>query len=247
MSDILRILPDPAALAHAATDRFIELARESIRARGRFSVALSGGSTPKAMNAILAGETAAAGSPRAIDWPRVHIFFGDERCVPPDHPDSNYRMARETLLSRVSIPADQIHRIKAELPPAQAAADYDAQLRLALDSSSPRHTFDLILLGMGPDGHTLSLFPGHDFTADGDRLAIPMPAPPLQPRVERITLTLSAVALARHALFLIAGPDKAKPLAAVRASRPTGRPDLPASLVHCQNAVEWFTDAAAAG
>jgi hypothetical protein len=123
-----RVYPDAASLARAAAEHFVTLATAAIATRGRFVVALSGGSTPKATYALLATEEFAA----RVDWPHVHVFWGDERCVPPDHPDSNYHMARETLLDKVPIPADNIHRIRGELEPNQAAAAYQAELEAAL-------------------------------------------------------------------------------------------------------------------
>src|SRR5262245_55908020 len=147
----IRICEDATALAQQTTDLFVRLAQESVAARGRFIVALAGGSTPKAAYAMLAS----AAYRDRVPWPQIHFFWGDERHVPPDHEDSNYRMANEAMLSKVTIPAAHIYRIAAEKEAQQAADEYEATLRTALKLEAdalPR--FDLILLGMGPDGHT---------------------------------------------------------------------------------------------
>src|ERR1700730_1975103 len=121
----IRVLPDPQSLAEAAARHVVEFAQSAIRERGRFSIALSGGSTPRDLHVRLASPPLVG----QVDWPRVHVFFGDERCVPPDDERSNFRMANETLLSKVPIPPEQVHRMRAELPPEEAAADYERQLR----------------------------------------------------------------------------------------------------------------------
>lgn len=150
-SDIV-VLADARAVAREAADRFVALARTSIAANGRFRVALSGGSTPRALYELLVDQP--------IEWPRVHIFWGDERCVPPDQPESNYRLAYQTLLSKVNVIDQNIHRMKGELDPAQAALDYENELQQAFNVEPPLFPrFDLILLGLGPDAHTASLFP----------------------------------------------------------------------------------------
>src|SRR5262245_15488639 len=155
----VRILPDTTVLARAAADEFIRAARAAVAAHGRFMVALSGGSTPKASFALLAADELHGAS--KLPWDKTHIFFGDERHVPPDHPDSNYRMANEALLTKVPILPGNVHRVRAELDAATAAAEYETELCRVFNlrpGDVPR--FDLIMLGMGPDGHTASLFPG---------------------------------------------------------------------------------------
>ena len=143
------VLPDPAAVTREAADRFVALARSALAAHGRFTVALSGGSTPKSVYEQLVTQP--------IEWQHVHVFWGDERCVPPVHPDSNYGMAQRAWLAHINIPAQNVHRLQGELDPAQAAQQYEDELRAVL-GTLPR--FDLILLGMGADAHTASLFPG---------------------------------------------------------------------------------------
>jgi 6-phosphogluconolactonase len=145
----VEVLPDAASLARATAAHFVDQARVAVAARDRFAVALAGGSTPRATYTLLASEPLV----HEVDWQRVYVFFGDERCVPPDHPDSNYRMARETLLEPAAVPLANVHRMHGEHPPDEAAVEYEPDLRAFFGSSSaPR--FDLMLLGMGDNGHT---------------------------------------------------------------------------------------------
>lgn len=234
------VYPDAPALARGAAELFLRTGRAALDDRGAFTVALAGGSTPRAMYEILAAD------PRGIDWPGVEIFFGDERCIPPEHPDSNSGAARRALLSRVPLDPAHIHPMRGALGPRAAADDYEQLLRRRFAGPDPT-TFDLVLLGMGVDGHTLSLFPGHNFAADQRRWCVPAVAPPASPVRDRVTLTLDAVARARAACFLIAGPDKAAALRRVRAAPPAGDPRTPASLVRCRSPVTWLTDRAAEG
>jgi len=188
---------DAAALIRTA-------AREAIAARGLFRIALSGGRTPAPIYRLWAGT---AGD---LHWDRVQITFGDERCVPPDDEQSNYRMARETLLDTVPIPAGNIFRIQGELPPPQAAADYDARLsQVASRFGEPRYRHDLLLLGMGPDGHTASLFPGTEALAESTLNVVPNFVPKFN--TWRITFTYPLINAARHVCFLLQGADK-KPI-----------------------------------
>jgi 6-phosphogluconolactonase len=228
--DDVRILADSEALAEAAVDLIIGRARRAIEVRDGFHFVLAGGSTPEPVYRLLAQLPYRAD----IDWARVHIFWGDERCVPPDHTESNYRMAQEALLGHVPIPDSQIHRIQGELPPEQAAAAYRATLRAAL---GPDPRFDLVLLGMGADGHTVSLFPGSPALDVQDRLAVAVHAPE-QEIPWRVTLTLPILNAARAALFLVSGAEKAKTLARVGAGEP-----LPAGLVQpVAGEVVWLVD-----
>jgi 6-phosphogluconolactonase len=237
-----RIYPDAASLARAAAEHFINLATEAIAARGQFVVALSGGSTPRATYALLASDGFAA----RVDWSRVHVFWGDERCVPPDHPDSNYRMARETLLDHVPLPTGDVHRIRGEVHPEEAAADYERTLRSffapqARDKEPTPH-FDLVLLGMGEDGHTASLFPGtaaHEQT----RWVVAYYVDKLG--AWRVTLTPVAINAAAHVTFLVSGAGKAARLREVL-SEPYQPDVLPAQIVRPTNGhLLWLTDVAA--
>jgi len=202
--DIL-ICADAAELAWESARRFAELAEVFKKDTGRFTVALSGGSTPKAMFQILAEKPFAG----MLPWRSIYFFWGDERCVPPDHPDSNYRMAWETLLSKVPVPAENIFRIPAEDEDHQRAADsYCETLQKFFAEEWPH--FDLFFLGMGPDGHTASLFPGTEALKAHDRIATPNYVEKFQSW--RITLTADAINKARNIIFLVAGQDKAPAL-----------------------------------
>jgi 6-phosphogluconolactonase len=231
------VLRDPAALADRAADHFIELAGAAIAARGSAAVALAGGSTPRAMNARLA----VAPRRERVDWANVRFFFGDERCVPPDSPESNYRMTRETLFVPLGIRESQVARIHAEDEPEAAAAAYHAVLESALGSPP---IFDVVYLGMGPDGHTASLFPGTIQTIDNRRYAVANFVPKFNSF--RITLTPHVLNAARHVTITAAGAEKADALAAVL----SGAHDpetFPAQLVApTTGELHWFVDAAAA-
>jgi 6-phosphogluconolactonase len=202
----LTVVPDSAALAEHAADRFIELAAAAIAEHGRADVALAGGSTPRAMNALLAA------SPRRerVAWQHVRFFFGDERCVPPDHPDSNYRMTRETLFAPLGILDEQIFRMRGEDEPHAAAAAYDELLGREL---GPLPAFDAVFLGMGPDGHTASLFPGTIGGIDDTRRAVANWVAKFD--TFRITLTPHVINAARHVTITAGGAEKAASLAAV--------------------------------
>lgn len=238
------VMDDVGALAREAAGEFERRAKEAIVARGRFAVALSGGSTPRRLYALLADP--AAPFRAAIPWDRVHLFWGDERHVPPEDPQSNYRMVREELISRVPIPAGNVHRIEAELPEAfEAAARYDAELArfFALGSAEfPR--FDLMLLGIGPEGHTASLFPGTTALQVRDKRVVENWVPKLN--AFRITLTLPVFARAAAVLFLISGEDKAAILRMVfDANGPADA--LPCQLIRPESGdLIWLADRAAA-
>jgi 6-phosphogluconolactonase len=238
-----RIFADKEAVSGAAAEEFVRTAKEAIAARGRFRVALSGGSTPKRMFELLAE----APFRDQVDWKSVEVFWGDERCVGPDDPESNYRMAREAVLSRVPIPPAQIHRIEAERPDRDGAArDYEATLAKAfgVDASGPPPAFDLILLGMGPDGHTASLFPETAALSETRRWVVVNFVPKFN--ADRITLTYPVLNAAREVLFLVAGADKAERLAEVLEGPPDYR-RLPSQAVRLIGGwLLWFVDKAAA-
>lgn len=234
---------DAAALAEEAARRFVAAAGAAIAARGRFTVALSGGSTPKALFRLLAA------SPwiERVDWANVHLYWGDERTVPPSDEQSNYRMTRENLLDRVAIPAGQIHRIVAENPDPQAAANaYATTLRQTFglaDGEFPR--FDLIHLGLGTEGHTASLFPGSPALAETSRLV----AAPWVEKLDsfRVTLTPPTINAAREVQFLAAGAEKAAIVKAIIQS-PKDPDALPAQIVAPEDGkLVWLLDEAAAG
>lgn len=198
------ICSDAAELNRKAAQRFVDLANEAAGRGGRFSVALSGGSTPKALYSLLA----TPGFAGRIPWPKVHLFWGDERCVPPDHADSNFRMVRESLLTKVSLPPENIHRMAGEKEPMLAAGEYEAELKIFFQLGGgglPR--FDLILLGLGEDGHTASLFPGTAALNERERLVTANFVARLS--AHRLTLTLPVLNHAAQVLFLVAGKSKA--------------------------------------
>ncbi|HEU4401443.1 MAG TPA: 6-phosphogluconolactonase [Candidatus Polarisedimenticolia bacterium] len=242
----IRLLADAGELARAGAGEFARLAREAIRGRGAFRVALSGGSTPRLLYTTLAGEGAGSIFRSLVAWEKVHLFWGDERAVPPDHPDSNYRMACETLLSRLPVPAAQVHRIRGELPEAaEAAADYERTLvdRFKVAPGS-RPRFDLVLLGLGADGHTASLFPGSEALRETTRLVA---APWIESlKARRITLTLPVLNNAACVLFLVAGEEKA---AALRSVLSEDRPpeEIPARGIRpAKGSLVFLVDRAAA-
>jgi 6-phosphogluconolactonase len=239
----IEIFPNHASLALRAAEQFAALAEYAIRKRGRFVVALSGGSTPKPMNALLA-------TPRfveLIEWEKVFIFWSDERCVAPEDPESNYGSARESLLVNVPIPAGNIQRIYGELSPEHAAQKYEDKLR-EFFAGQPTPRFDLILLGLGDDGHTASLFPGTPAVRENSRwaMAVTHQEPPL-PLVDRVTLTPAIINAAANITFLVTGQAKAERLRQVL--RDPYNPDrLPAQAIRPKNGkLFWFLDDAVAG
>jgi 6-phosphogluconolactonase len=236
---VLVRVPDAEAVAHAAAE---EVAREASRAvalRGAFTLALAGGSTPRRLYALLAD----GGAPfrGRIPWDRTHVFFGDERPVPADHPDSNYRMAREALLDHVAVAS--VHRIRGEDP---AAADaYEAELRrfFGIPPGGEPPRLDLVLLGLGPDGHTASLFPGTPALDEAVRWVVS----PFVARIgsRRTTLTLVVLNRARRVLFLVSGAGKAAAVARVLTPAPGAEPS-PAARVRPDGGAVWIVDDAAA-
>ncbi len=230
------ILPDASSLAAAAAEEFVRAAAES---SGPFRLALSGGVTPKALYALLAD--AKAPYRARVPWERLHFFWSDERCVPPDSPDSNYRMAHEALLSRVPVPAANVHRIEGELASADEAADRYEEVLLREFDALPR--FDWIFLGLGADGHTASLFPGTMAAVENKKLVAAAPAPDRKTR--RATLTFPVLNAAKKAVFLVSGAEKAE--AARRALEGAPGSACPASLVSpLRGEALWLLDAAAA-
>jgi 6-phosphogluconolactonase len=214
------VYPTPELAIRAAADLFT--------ARAPSSVALSGGSTPRELYGLLASDDYRD----RIDWDELSVFFGDERAVAPSHPDSNYGMARRAMLDLVPIPDDNVHRMEADDPSLEAAADRYARLLPA--------RLDLVLLGMGPDGHTASLFPGREALEERERRCVPTRA---ADGSRRLTLTLPTIDAARHVLFLVLGAEKRSALDRIRAGE-----RLPAGLVSpSEGDVTWIVDEAAYG
>ena len=224
----------PEGLAEAAARAFVERAAEAVAERGRFAVALAGGSTPKATYEVLARDNAGD-----VDWPNVHAFFCDERTVPPDHEDSNFRMALEALLDRV--PVGSVHRMRGELPPDEAAAAYEEELKEFFGEVPP--VLDLVMLGIGADGHTASLFPETPALEATDRLVVANPVPKLD--TTRLTLTVPVLNAARSVNFLVAGEGKAEALQEILEGGADPR-RYPAKLVRPPGGPTWMVDRAAA-
>jgi 6-phosphogluconolactonase len=235
----VRVLDGLPALARAAAEEWRARAGAAVAASGRFAVALSGGSTPRALYALLA--SAEAPFRDALPWDRTHVFFADERAVPPHHPHSNYGMARDALLAHVPLPPGSVHRMRGEDDPALAARAYEEELR-ALLGPAPR--LDLVLLGLGADGHTASLFPGSPLLAERSRLVAAAEAG-LEPLVRRVTLTLPVLEGAGRVLFLVAGARKAAALARVLRGGEGADPP-PAARVRPAAGALWLVDRAAA-
>jgi 6-phosphogluconolactonase len=232
----LLLFETPEELAEASARDFAARTQETIDERGRFAVALAGGSTPKATYEVLARDYA-----NELDWSRVHVYFGDERTVPPDHEDSNYRMAYETLLSHV--PVGSVHRMRGELPPDEAAAAYEEELRAFFGQVDiPR--LDLILCGLGEDGHTLSLFPETAALDVNDRWVVANPV--LKLGTTRLTLTIPVLNVSRAVTFVVAKESKAEALKEVLEGDADPRA-YPAKLVRPESRdLTWMVDRAAA-
>ncbi len=237
------VWPEPKAVAFAAAQLFSDAVTHAVTTRGAARVAISGGTTPKAMFALLAD--AAQPFAATVPWAKLHLYWVDERCVPPTHAESNYRMTNEALLSKVPLPAEQVHRMEGELDPEEAASRYETVLRNSMKlegAESP--AFDLLLLGMGDDGHTASLFPHTAALEEITRLVVANHVP--QKETWRITLTSPVINQARQVCFLIEGAGKAKVLAEVL----TGQRDaerLPSQLIRpTSGSLRFLLDDAAA-
>ena len=232
------VFPTVDALMRAAADRFVARAKQAVDASGRFAVALSGGATPRGMHALLAARTYAT----RVDWSRVHVFWSDERCVPPDDPASNYRMARESLLDHVAVPAGNVHRIAGEDDPEAAAAAYERELNRFFHMCG--NTFDLVLLGMGDDGHTASLFPATTATREMRKRVVALHVAAV--RAWRVTLTPAMINSATEVVFLVGGREKAQMLRRV-IEGPYDPDAIPAQAIAPRNGeLRWLVDAAAA-
>lgn len=237
----IRVLTTPQELFAAAAEEVVRLANQAVAERGRFTIALSGGSTPKALYNLLATNARAT-----LPWDRMYFFLSDERHVPPTDPDSNYRMANEAMLTKVPVPPGNVYRLAAENPDATAAAEeYESTLRKFFQlqpSQFPR--FDLILLGLGPDGHTASLFPGTTALQEKSRLVIANWVEKL--KTHRLTFTLPVINAARCVAFLVSGTDKAAVLRTVLEETAAGE-QYPSKLVQpTDGKLIWFVDRAAA-
>ena len=235
----LHVLPTTEAAAQAKAQFVAALAEECSASHGRFTIALSGGSTPRRLYEVLASPPYS----KEMAWDRWQVFWSDERCVPPDHQESNYRMAKEELLDHVAIPDTNVHRMRGEDDPDAAAQAYEAVVWEVFQSPAP--SFDLILLGIGDDGHTASLFPATLALGEQDRLVAHNWVPDLQ--VHRITFTLPLINAAKVVAFLDTAKTKAGVLRQVLEPAP-GEDMPPAGLVRpSPGVVHWFLTTAAAG
>jgi len=237
----IRILTTPQELFAAAAEEIVRLANQAVAERGRFTIALSGGSTPKSLYNLLA-----TNARTTLPWDRAYFFWSDERHVPPTDPDSNYRMVNEAMLSKVPVPPGNIYGVPAENPDAGAAAEaYETTLRKFFHLQPGQFPkFDLILLGMGPDGHTASLFPGTAGLQEKSRLFIANWVEKLQ--THRLTFTLPVIDAGREVAFLVSGTDKAAVLRSVLEENLPGE-QYPAKLIEpTEGKLIWFLDRAAA-
>lgn len=238
----VRIFKDLSALSQAAAQEFRRAAIEASRARQRFTVALAGGSTPKAMFKLLTADHQAGKN--GIPWEQAEVFFGDERHVPSTDSESNYRMASDTLLSRVPIPPPRIYRVQTELDPTTAAAKYEKEIREVFSASLGMPRFDLILLGMGPDGHTASLFPDTKALNENSALVVANWVAKLERH--RITFTFPLINAAAEVLFVAGGADKATMLRNVLRGDPSGQ-TYPAQRIRpADGRLVWMVDETAA-
>ena len=235
----VREVADPAGLYRAAADLIATTAAAAVAARGRFTLALSGGNTPRALYQLLAAEYSTR-----LPWSSSQLYFGDERCVPPDNPDSNYGMASESLLSRIPGLVERTARIEGEREPKQAAEQYEAVLRNAFPDGT---TFDVSLMGIGPDGHTASLFPGSPALDEQTRWTAVTEAPPTMKVHNRVTLTYPVFANTRTVVFLLAGADKRPILEKVLAGAGNPQSPYPASRVTAREHLIYLVDRAALG
>lgn len=238
MNANLKVFPSKPELVKAVAERMVQSIAKAVRETGSCSIALAGGSTPRDVYARLAEPA----YQNRISWKIVHLFWGDERTVPPDHPDSNYRMAQEALLNHIDIPPENVHRMSGETTPDSAAAKYAEILHNHFSSSQPQ--FDLVLLGMGDDGHTTSLFPETTALDEIDKTVAAVFVPKFD--TWRITLTLPVLNAAKEVVFLVSGSSKARMIAHIaKLDQPVK--STPASLIHPANGtLTWMLDADAA-
>lgn len=252
MKPEVRRYPNLEALSSAAAEFICTLAGEYVHEHGVFTIALSGGKTPESLYENLARRPYDARMP----WPRVHVFWGDERCVPPDHPDSNFAMALRVLISKVPLPSQNVHRIPAEIePPEDAAKAYERILRGFFESSiksdahppssgkgEPFSSFGLVLLGMGKDGHTASLFPDGQALEEGRRWVAAVRDPHGSPPVPRITLTLPVINRAACILFMVSGSGKSEVVHSILEDPDSAGQRYPAARVNPEGRVVWLID-----
>lgn len=233
----IKVVPDLAAMVEEAAARIAVEAKRAIEAKGQFSIALSGGNTPKPVYERLTREPYRSD----VEWPKVEVYFGDERCVPPDSAESNYRMAREAMLSKLPIPEKNVHRIRGEIDPQQAAMEYGQLLKDRCGDGG----LDLILLGMGPDGHTASLFPDTEALNETKHRCVANYVDKL--KTWRVTMTAPFINRAGMVMFMVNGADKAKRVAEVLEGARDVR-KLPSQMIQpAAGRLIWLLDSGAAG
>lgn len=237
----IHVYPTTLSLSHAVCDQIVDIADRAITTRGRFTIALSGGNTPKPIYEMLSSRDYG----EQINWNFTHVFWGDERCVPPTDRESNYHMAREILLNRVRIPLANLHRMHGEIEPEKAAEQYEADLRefFGKRMSLSKARFDLVLLGMGADGHTASMFPGMPAVRETEKWVMAQHVEKLDSW--RLTLTPIAINGAANVYFVVTGEDKVATLKRVLKDSPN--PDeLPAQVIKpADGKLRWYLDATA--
>ncbi len=237
MKKNIHIYPNKKKLVAATAERMVDSVEKAIVENGLCNIALSGGNTPGGVFSLLAS------SPYRdrVDWNKLHVFWGDERMVPPEHNDSNFKMARETLLDHVAIPDDNVHRIRGEIAPEQAAENYAALLNNHFKTGLPR--FDIILLGLGEDGHTASLFPGTDVVEERERYVVAVFVPKLDSW--RVTLALPVLSAAREIYFLVSGRSKSDIIQRIMSMKEPSK-EFPATMVDPDNGeLHWMLDSEA--
>lgn len=237
MGKKIHAYPNKDKLVTATTERVINEIGQAIQERGLCKIALAGGNTPREIYSMLAESTYRD----RVDWDRLHLFWGDERMVPPEHEDSNFRMVKETLLDHVRIPDGNVHRIRGENVPEQAAQEYAELLHNHFKEDSPR--FDIILLGIGEDGHTASLFPGTDAVEECKLYTVAVFVP--RPDAWRVTLTFPVLNAAREVFFLVSGRSKSDIVQRIIGIKKPAK-EFPASMVNPENGtLHWMLDSEA--
>ncbi len=238
MKKNIHIYPNKEKLVAATTERVVDSIEKAIAKNGFCNIALSGGNTPGGVYSLLA----TIPYKDRVDWGKLHLFWGDERMVPPEHQDSNFKMVEDTLLKHVAVPDDNVHRIRGEIVPEQAAAEeYSSLLNVHFKTDLPR--FDIILLGLGEDGHTASLFPGTDAVEERERHAVAAFVPKLDSW--RVTLTLPVLNAAREIYFLVSGRSKSDIIQRIMSIKQPSK-ELPATMVDPDNGeLHWMLDSEA--
>jgi len=236
----VNVFPNLEKVSRSLAEKIVEEASDAVEKRGRFTLVLSGGKTPRFLYGFLANEYA-----NKIDWQAVHLFWGDERYVPKDHPDSNFALAYETMIAKAPLPPQNIHRIPVEIEaPERAAESYEKTLREFFKDSEAQvsPTFDVILLGMGNDGHTASLFPGSPELKERNRWVAAVNAPSFLLPQNRITLTFPLINRSRAIFFLVSGAEKSRVLKSILEEPDKARKLYPAAMVQAREELVWYLD-----